>query len=86
VQTYTSPSPAVTPPAIHLKKPGATDKLVMVMRVQAKLHDLGYYSGTIDGKLGLKTIDALKRYQAVQGYPTTGKMDDTTLAGLGIVY
>jgi peptidoglycan hydrolase-like protein with peptidoglycan-binding domain len=62
------------------------DKLVMVMRVQSKLHDLGYYVGTIDGKFGPKTIDALKRYQEVQGYGVTGKMDDATLAGLGIVY
>jgi peptidoglycan hydrolase-like protein with peptidoglycan-binding domain len=58
----------------------------MVMRVQAKLHDLGYYEGTIDGKLGPKTVDALRRYQAVQNYPVTGKMDDATIAGLGIVY
>jgi len=86
--TYVAPAPAAPtpPPQTTATKPTAVDKLVMVMRVQSKLHDLGYYTGTIDGKLGPKTIDALRRYQTVNGYPVTGKMDDTTLAGLGIVY
>lgn len=87
---YTPPVQAAPPPpTVPRAAPAratAVDKLVMVMRVQAKLHDLGYYSGTIDGKLGPKTTEALRRYQAVQRYPVTGKMDDATLAGLGIVY
>jgi putative peptidoglycan binding protein len=62
------------------------DKQVMVMRVQAQLHVLGYYTGTIDGNLGNTTKDALRRYQLVKGLPATSAMDDATLASLGIVY
>ena len=58
----------------------------MVMRVQAKLHELGYYTGVIDGVLGGGTRDALKVYQLVKGFPATGRMDDTTLVSLGVTY
>jgi len=71
----------VTPPVSR-----ATDNLVMVMRVQSKLHDLGYYGGPINGTLGPMTKDALRRYQLVQGLPVTSAMDDATLAALGITY
>ncbi|MEJ0042799.1 MAG: peptidoglycan-binding protein [Rhizomicrobium sp.] len=58
----------------------------MVMRVQARLHEFGYYAGVIDGVLGSKTKDALKRYQLVKGLSETGVMDDATLTSLGIRY
>ncbi len=75
-----SPATRVAPPASE------QDKLVMVMRVQAKLHDLGYYTGTINGTFGDSTKEALRRYQLVKGLPATAKMDDTTLVSLGITY
>jgi peptidoglycan hydrolase-like protein with peptidoglycan-binding domain len=58
----------------------------MIMRAQSRLHELGYYSGTIDGVLGPGTREALKNYQLVKQMPATGRMDDATLAALGITY
>ncbi|HWA91461.1 MAG TPA: peptidoglycan-binding protein [Rhizomicrobium sp.] len=58
----------------------------MIMRVQSKLHELGYYTGTIDGVFGSGTKDALRRFQLVKQLPATGRMDDATLAALGITY
>jgi peptidoglycan hydrolase-like protein with peptidoglycan-binding domain len=58
----------------------------MVLRLQAQLHQLGYYGGIIDGQFGSSTKDALRRYQLVKGLPETSAMDDATLASLGIVY
>lgn len=63
-----------------------TTYLVMIMRVQSKLHELGYYTGTIDGVLGPATREALKNFQMVKRFPATGRMDDATLAALGITY
>jgi len=83
-----SPSAAPALKPLNQKSAPATanQKLVMVMRVQAKLHELGYYSGPINGHLGPLTKDALIRYQTVKGFAATGKLDDPTLAALGIAY
>jgi len=55
-----------------------------VRRVQAQLHQLGFYNGPIDGKFGDATREALRRYQYEKRLPASGKMDDLTLAKLGI--
>jgi len=94
---YTYEPPAASPPpSSHYSAPAApapvpapsraTTYLVMIMRLQSRLHDLGYYGGTIDGVLGPATREALKHYQLVKQLPVTGRMDDATLAALGITY
>lgn len=91
--TY-EPAPAAPPPSPHYSAPAspapapprATTYLVMIMRLQSRLHDLGYYEGTIDGVLGPATRQALKNFQLVKRLPVTGRMDDATLAALGITY
>ncbi|SNS88049.1 His-Xaa-Ser repeat protein HxsA [Azospirillum sp. RU38E] len=56
----------------------------MAMRVQVELFRLGFYKGTIDGKMGASTRQALKDFQNAEGLAATGTMDNATLAKLGI--
>ena len=54
--------------------------------VQTKLADQGYYHGQVDGVIGSGTIDAVRKFQADHGLPTTGKIDPKLLNALGIDY
>jgi hypothetical protein len=82
------PSAAMPAPGIVPLAPRAAlqDKEVIVLRVQAQLHALGYYASTIDGQFNDTTKAALRRYQLVKGLPATSALDDATLVSLGIVY
>lgn len=46
--------------------------------VQLKLAQLGYYSGEIDGNVGPKTVEALRRYQRDHFLDVTGHLDPAT--------
>lgn len=50
--------------------------------VQARLKNLGYNPGRIDGCLGPRTRAAIKRFQADQDLDVTGEPDDATIAAL----
>jgi photosystem II stability/assembly factor-like uncharacterized protein len=52
--------------------------------VQEALNKAGYGVGAADGKLGAKTLAAIKKFQADKGLPVTGKLDKATLTALGI--
>ncbi len=49
-----------------------------VAQVQELLKDAGFNPGPIDGILGPRTKGALRRYQASQGLPATGILDEAT--------
>lgn len=55
-----------------------------IRRVQVELDRLGYNPGPADGKMGLKTTSAIKRYQRRHGLNPTGLVDDQFLAAIGI--
>jgi His-Xaa-Ser repeat protein HxsA len=55
-----------------------------VRQAQQKLKDDGDYTGAIDGKLGPKTAQALKKFQQSNGLPQTGRLDQQTASKLGI--
>jgi photosystem II stability/assembly factor-like uncharacterized protein len=55
-----------------------------VSDVQEALNNAGYHLGEPDGKAGPITLAALKRFQADRHLPATGKLDDITLAALGV--
>lgn len=58
-----------------------------IRQVQSKLRDLNLYHGKIDGNWGPATQNALQTYQQRHSLHSTagdGKLDDTTLASLGI--
>jgi hypothetical protein len=53
---------------------------------QARLANLGYSPGAIDGQLGLETEAALKQFQAAHKLKETGRLDDDTRDALAKAY
>jgi hypothetical protein len=80
-----SPTPgsvgcASSPAALHRARRWPADD---VKALQKKLRALGYASvGNPDGRFGTKTIGALSQFQAHEGLPVTGKLDDATREAL----
>jgi Putative peptidoglycan binding domain len=50
----------------------------LVRDAQIALRDAGFDPGRIDGVMGSKTRAALREFQASQGLPQTGRLDETT--------
>ena len=57
---------------------GGLDPISRVKGLQARLNNLGYGAGPVDGILGPKTRQALYRFQRLEGLPATGLVDDDT--------
>jgi len=79
-----------TQPSPHKKKlpalPGHTKKFVEILkRVQASLYVYGYYTGTVDGKMGPETRAAISKYQKDYKLPVTGTITPEVLNAFGIV-
>jgi peptidoglycan hydrolase-like protein with peptidoglycan-binding domain len=55
-----------------------------IKEAQQALSQQGYDPGPADGKMGQKTKSALKKFQQSQGMQASGKLDQQTLAALGI--
>jgi hypothetical protein len=53
-----------------------------VSALQARLKNLGYQPGRIDGSLGPRTRAALRRFQSDQNLDVTGEADDATTKAL----
>lgn len=58
-------------------KPG--DSGTKVKKLQQALELLGYYSGTIDGSYGDKTVEAVKRFQKKRGMKQDGVAGSSTI-------
>ena len=56
----------------------------VVLRVQGKLKQLGFYNGVVDGQLGSQTAAAVRRYQIAERLRVTGMLNTQTLRRLGI--
>ncbi len=56
----------------------------VVERLQFELTELGYEPGPVDGKLGKKTTEALKKYQEEHKLDVSGEFDEKTLKKLRI--
>lgn len=54
-----------------------------VSKVQSRLSDWGYYNGPIDGVIGGKTAEAIKRFQARNGLAPDGIVGNSTWSALG---
>lgn len=63
----------------------ATTPNDLVLRVQQALNVAGYHLGDPDGKPGPSTTAALKRFQGDRHLPVTSRLDDITLAALGVL-
>ncbi len=55
-----------------------------VKTIQTKLKRWGYYTGTVDGVYGAKTVEAVKYFQRQNGLPADGVCGAKTLAALGM--
>jgi len=61
--------------------PGSVPRQDMqVLMAQVALRSIGLYLGGLDGVLGPGTRAALARFQAARGLPSTGELDQVTLA------
>ena len=65
-----------------LYKKGASGD--MVVEIQTRLKNWGYYDGTVDGIFGSGTERAVKYFQRTNGLSADGQVGDLTLAALGI--
>lgn len=55
-----------------------------VTQIQTKLKRWGYYSGSIDGIYGSKTVSAVRLFQSKNGLKVDGIAGPATLAAMGI--
>ena len=55
-----------------------------ISRIQQKLVEQGYDPGPVDGIIGPKTVSAVKQFQKHKNLTVTGKLDDSTIAALGL--
>jgi hypothetical protein len=53
-------------------------------RIQLALSERGLYTGAIDGRLGPKTEEGLRKFQVRVSLPSTGTADPATLEKLGV--
>ena len=65
-----------------LYKKGSSGQIVV--EIQSRLKDWGYYTGRADGAFGSETEKAVKLFQQKNGLVADGKVGDQTLAALGI--
>jgi hypothetical protein len=57
-------------------------RFVSTRAIQAALAWRGYYSGRIDGVMGPETRQAIESFQAHQGLPVTGQIDNRLINAL----
>jgi peptidoglycan hydrolase-like protein with peptidoglycan-binding domain len=75
-QVSASPAPQLEPlPPSGPYKPS-------IMEIQTALKNAGYYSGSVDGKLGPKTKAAITEFQKANGLTADGKVGLKTWAAL----
>src|SRR5262245_26244862 len=57
----------------------------VIINVQRALQQLGYYTGNLNGSLGVDTRQALAAYQQDYGLNATGIVDEATVRLLGLI-
>jgi hypothetical protein len=57
----------------------------VIVNVQHALKALGYYTGDVNGSLGVNTRRALTAYQQDYGLDATGVVDEPTVRALGLI-
>jgi peptidoglycan hydrolase-like protein with peptidoglycan-binding domain len=56
----------------------------MVKAAQQALREKGHDPGSVDGRMGPKTQQALRDFQNAQGIAATGQLDTKTMVSLGV--
>jgi hypothetical protein len=68
---------------LHL---GHLDPIDGISGVQARLANLGFYQGLVDGQPSLRLEEAIQAFQASRGIDPYGEMDDETTSALRDAY
>jgi peptidoglycan hydrolase-like protein with peptidoglycan-binding domain len=76
-----APAFAQSPPPLSYQQPLAPPA---VRAVQERLHQLGAYTGAVDGNWGSDSQSALQRFQQSHGLMVTGEMNAATVSALGL--
>jgi photosystem II stability/assembly factor-like uncharacterized protein len=74
--------PASSPGERIVVAPKAPEEVVR--KAQEALDRAGYQVGVADGRIGQRTVAAIKRFQADRYLPVNGQLDQTTIAALGL--
>lgn len=80
VKTKPATTPQNVEPAAGSPHLGPTG----VASLQQSLITHGYYNGTVDGRMGVETRNALRAYQRGQNIDASGQIDAATLDSLGL--
>jgi peptidoglycan hydrolase-like protein with peptidoglycan-binding domain len=77
---------AAVPPGVPTAPAATAEPLSReaVRSVQSRLHQLGFYSGRIDGIWGPGMQGALQRFQQGRGLQATGQLNPATITSLGL--
>jgi peptidoglycan hydrolase-like protein with peptidoglycan-binding domain len=59
-------------------------RLSIPVQVQSALAEKGFYSGSVDGQIGPRSQEAIRRYQRSRGLRSTGIIDESLLRALRI--
>ncbi len=57
---------------------GTIDPITEIIGIQARLSNLGFYLGPMDGKMNPETIEAIKYFQTEHGLTANGEADQVT--------
>jgi peptidoglycan hydrolase-like protein with peptidoglycan-binding domain len=83
-QRPSSQSSSGSSSAMPSQASGQAQSPEVVKQVQKQLNDKGYEVGAADGQAGPKTQAGLKKFQEKENLSATGRIDQQTLAALGI--
>jgi peptidoglycan hydrolase-like protein with peptidoglycan-binding domain len=77
---------AAAPPGVPTPSASAAEPLSKeaIRAVQSRLHQLGFYSGRVDGIWGPSMQGALQRFQQGRGLQATGQLNPATVTALGL--
>ena len=81
-QTRPQPAPPAPLRPQPPEPPPAIDDNMTTFELQERLNQLGYKLGTVDGVIGPRTVEALKKYQSDNSLPATGTLDIQTIKKL----
>ena len=56
----------------------------VIVKIQERLKIQGYYSGSLDGVMGPKTMTAIDVFKIAKGFALGGYLDSATIQELGV--
>jgi len=84
IRAYRAVNPRAGADKASLSQPATAPQRQRIRQVQERLQAAGFSPGPVDGALGSRTRDALRRYQRAKGLRSTGEPDKATLKALGV--